>query len=175
MLFRSAIEVDRKILEEMKDPLIHLLRNCVDHGIESATIRKNLKKAKEGTIKVTISQESGDKILIAVFDDGSGVNIEKVKEAAIKKGVIADQEAGNLSRKEVLDLIFQSELTTSAIVTDISGRGLGLAIVYEKVEKLGGKISIDSSPENGTKFSMILPTTLARFRRSEERRVGKEC
>ena len=160
----GEIEIDRKILEEMKDPLIHLLRNCVDHGIEKPEARKKNKKPKAGTVNVIISQANGDKVEITISDDGAGIDIEKVKESAIKKGVISREEASVLSREEALELIFQSEVTTSSIVTDMSGRGLGMAIVLEKVEKLGGEVSVESRPGQGTMFRALLPITLATFR-----------
>jgi two-component system chemotaxis sensor kinase CheA len=160
----GKIEIDRKILEEMKDPLIHLLRNCVDHGIEKSKVREKNKKSGSGTVKVIISQANGDKIQIAISDDGAGIDLEKVKKAAVKKGVISGHDVSTISREEALDLIFQSGITTSSIITDISGRGLGLAIVREKVERLGGKVSIESSPGKGTLFRVILPITLATFR-----------
>ena len=160
----EEIEIDRKILEEMKDPLIHLLRNCVDHGIEKPETRKKNKKMKAGTINVIISQANGDKVEITISDDGAGIDIEKIKESAIKKKVISRQEASGLSGKEALELIFKSEVTTSPIVTDMSGRGLGLAIVREKIEKLGGEVSVESSLGQGTMVRALLPITLATFR-----------
>lgn len=160
----GEIEIDRKILEEMKDPLIHLLRNCVDHGIEKQELRKKNKKPKAGTIKVIISQVNGDRVEISISDDGAGIDMEKVKEAAIKKRVISRQDASGFSEKEALDLIFQSEVTTSSIVTDISGRGLGMAIVREKVERLGGDVSVESRTGQGTTIRALLPITLATFR-----------
>lgn len=160
----GEIEIDRKILEEMKDPLIHLLRNCVDHGIEKSEVRKKNKKPETGTVNIIISQANSDKIEIAISDDGAGIDIEKVKEAAVKKGIISGQEASKLSGEEALDLIFQSDVTTSLIITDISGRGLGMAIVREKIERLGGKVSVESTPGKGTTFHARLPITLATFR-----------
>lgn len=160
----GATEVDRKILEEMQDPLIHLLRNCVDHGVEPPTIREKTKKDKEGVINVAIEQVSGNKVQIVISDDGAGVNVEELKKAAIQKQVLSRQEADQLTTKDAFDLIFKSGLTTSSIITDISGRGLGMAIVHEKVEKLGGEISVESLPGQGTTFRILLPITLATFR-----------
>ena len=160
----GEIEIDRKILEEMKDPLIHLLRNCVDHGIEKYELRKKNKKPKTGTIKIIISQVKGDRIEISISDDGGGIDIEQLKEAAIQKKIISRQTASGLSEKEAVNLIFQSEVTTSSIVTDISGRGLGMAIVREKVERLGGEVSVESRPGEGTTIRALLPITLATFR-----------
>jgi two-component system chemotaxis sensor kinase CheA len=160
----STIEVDRRILEEMKDPLIHLLRNCIDHGIEKPDVRKKQKKPAGGTISITISQHSGSKIEIIISDDGGGIDPEKVKNVAIKRGVITQEKAAKASEQEILMLIFQSEISTSPIITDISGRGLGLAIVREKVEKLGGSITLHTKIGKGTTFRIVLPVTLSTFR-----------
>lgn len=160
----STIEIDRRILEELKDPFIHLLRNCVDHGIEKPEVRVKNKKSKGGTISISISQRSGNKVEILINDDGGGIDYEKVRAVAIKKGVITEAEAEKLTRDECLMLIFQSEVSTSPIITDISGRGLGMPIVREKVELLGGSISIDTQVGQGTTFKIQLPVTLATFR-----------
>ncbi|MCJ7813241.1 response regulator, partial [bacterium] len=160
----STIEVDRRILEEMKNPFIHLIRNCIDHGIEKPEVRIQKNKPHNGMISISVSQLGGNKVEILVSDDGDGIHSEKVKESAIKKGVISEVEANKLTEQEVLSLIFQSEVSTSPIITDISGRGLGLAIVREKVEKLGGLISLTTQTDKGTTFRIILPVTMATFR-----------
>ena len=160
----STTEVDRRILEEMKDPLIHLLRNCIDHGIEKPEERIKKNKRSTGTITVTVSQQGGNKIEILVQDDGLGIDYEKVKSAAVKRGIISEAKVNQLTEQEILGLIFQSEISTSPIITDISGRGLGLAIVREKVDKLGGTVSVETHPNQGTTFRIILPVTLATFR-----------
>ena len=161
----SEIEIDRRILEEMKDPLIHLLRNCIDHGIEAPEERERNKKPRRGTVTVAISQIDSRKIEIFVSDDGAGINPAGVKEVAVKRGIISENEAAKLDEQEALSLIFQSEVSTSSIVTNISGRGLGLAIVRERVEKLGGLIlPVETAHHIGTSFRMLLPVTLATFR-----------
>lgn len=160
----SEIEIDKRILENMKDPLIHLLRNCIDHGIEKPEEREKSKKPRCGKIVVTISQVSGHKVEIIVSDDGIGINSDKVKESAVNKGILTKKECDKLSKQEALALIFQSEVSTSPIITDISGRGLGLAIVREKVESLGGAITVETQPQNGSSFHMIIPVTLATFK-----------
>jgi two-component system chemotaxis sensor kinase CheA len=157
-------EVDRRILEEIKDPLIHLVRNCVDHGIEKPEERVLRKKPPTGTITVAISQVNSSKVEILFSDDGKGIDLKKIKEAAVRTGVILQEEAEKMNEQEVLALIFQSGVSTSPIITDISGRGLGLAIVREKVEKLGGIVSCESKPNVGTTLQVILPMTLATFR-----------
>jgi len=160
----SEIEIDRRILEAMKDPLIHLLRNSIDHGIEKPAVREAKHKPPHGTITLAISQKDSDKVEVLVADDGAGIDAVRVKAAADKLGVVSTEDAERLGERETLALIFQSGVTTSPIITDVSGRGLGLAIVREKVERLGGSIVIESHPDVGTAFRIALPLTLANFR-----------
>lgn len=160
----GEIEIDRRILEEMKDPLIHLVRNCIDHGIEKPQQRKQKKKPPKGTITVALSQKNGSKFELLISDDGSGIDVPKVRLAALKVGLVSDEETEKLNDQGVLSLIFQSGVSTSPIITDISGRGLGLAIVREKVEKLGGIVSVETKPDAGTVFRLVLPLTFASFR-----------
>ena len=164
LVFRGGeIEIDKRILEEMKNPLIHLLRNGIDHGIEKPEERKRYQKPSSGTISIAISQVDS-KVEILVSDDGAGIDVEKVKDAAAQRGILSQKEAENANEEEALSLIFLSELSTSSIVTDISGRGLGLAIVREKVEKLGGMVSLETKLHIGTTFRILLPLTLATFK-----------
>jgi two-component system chemotaxis sensor kinase CheA len=158
------IEIDRRILEEMKEPLIHVVRNCIDHGIESPQERERKHKSRRGTVTVAISHKDGSKVELLVSDDGAGIEAERVKSAAQKLGLMAQEKVDQLDEQEVLSLIFQSGVSTSPIITEISGRGLGLAIVREKAEKLGGVICLDTSPDVGTTFRIMLPLTLATFR-----------
>jgi two-component system, chemotaxis family, sensor kinase CheA len=158
------IEIDRRILEEMKEPLIHIVRNCIDHGIESPQERERKHKSRRGTVTVAISQKNGSKVELLVSDDGAGIDVVRVKSAAQKLGLTAQGEPDPLNAQEALGLIFQSGVSTSPTITDISGRGLGLAIVREKAEKLGGVISLETSPDVGTAFRIALPLTLATFR-----------
>lgn len=159
------IEIDRRILEEMKDPLIHLLRNSIDHGIEKPEERERNQKPRRGTVTIAISQVDSSKVEIRVSNDGANIDPDKVKEVAVKRGIISENEAAKLNGQEALSLIFQSEVSTSSIVTNISGRGLGLAIVRENVAKLGGLIlPVESGPHIETSFRMLLPVTLATFR-----------
>lgn len=157
-------EVDRRILEEMKDPLVHLLRNCVDHGIEKPADRQGKNKRPRGVISITIAQRDGGKVEIVVSDDGAGINLAKVRAAAVKSGAVSAEEAAKLDHAATAMLIFRSGITTSPLVTDISGRGLGLAIVREKVDKLGGSLAVETHPDVGTTFHITLPLTLAAFR-----------
>jgi len=157
------VEVDRRILEEMKDPLIHLARNCIDHGIEKPAERKRKSKPPTGLITITTARRNSH-VEITISDDGAGLATARVREACLKRGIIGRDEMGKLNEHEVLSLIFRSGVSTSPIITDISGRGLGLAIVREKVEKLGGEITFESRPGAGTEFHIRLPLTMATFR-----------
>jgi two-component system chemotaxis sensor kinase CheA len=157
------IEIDRRILEEMKDPLIHLARNCLDHGIETPAERARRGKQPRGTVTMTISARNGSNVELLIADDGKGIDAGKVKAAAGKLRLLSPERAESLGDKEALAFIFQSGVSTSPIITDISGRGLGLAIVKEKVEKLNGALSVETEAGQGTSFRIILPLTLARF------------
>ena len=164
MIRGGEVEMDKRILEEMKDALIHLVRNCIDHGVEKPELRAQQNKPPRATITLAVSRLDGNKVEILVSDDGAGIDLVKVKEAALKHGLISAADAGQLSDERALALIFQSEVSTSPIITEISGRGLGLAIVREKTEKLGGRVSVETHLHAGTTFRIILPLTLATFR-----------
>jgi two-component system chemotaxis sensor kinase CheA len=160
----GEIEIDKRVLEEMKDALIHILRNCADHGVEKPDQRARFNKPRRATITIVASQVNGNKVEIVVSDDGAGVDLERLKESAVRHGILAQAEALALSEPEALELMFHSEVSTSPIITEISGRGLGMAIVRAKVEKLGGQIAVESQRHVGTTLRMVLPLTLARFR-----------
>jgi len=158
------LEIDRRILEEMKDPLMHLVRNCIDHGIEKPEDRARSGKNPEGTVTISLSQISGNQVELIVADDGAGIDVVKVREAASRRGMLSDQDKHRLDPQDAVSLVFRSEVSTSPIVTNISGRGLGLAIVREKAEKLGGNISVATAPQMGASFRILLPVTLSTFR-----------
>jgi two-component system chemotaxis sensor kinase CheA len=160
----GEIETDRRILEEMKDPLIHLIRNCIDHGIETPKQREERGKPPRATIRIAIFPKSDDKVEIVVSDDGSGIDARKVRAAAVKLGLVSEEDARKMDEQQAAGLIFRSGVSTSPMITEISGRGLGLAIVREKAEKVGGTVSVETRPGAGTTFRLILPLTLARFR-----------
>ena len=170
----SEIEIDRRILEEMKAPLIHMLRNCIDHGIEQSAVRQDGGKPPHGTITITIAQKDSGKIEILVADDGAGIDTARVKAAACKLGVVSAEEAEQLDEQEAQGFIFQSGISTSQIITDVSGRGLGLAIVREKVERLGGTVTLESRHGSGSSFRIALPLMLATFR-GVLVRAGEHC
>lgn len=160
----AEIEVDRRILQEIKDPLIHLVRNCIDHGIEKPEERRRKNKSSRGTVTIAIAQKNGSKVEILISDDGAGIDPAKVRAAALRLGLVSPEAVETMSEPEALALIFQSGVSTSPIITDISGRGLGLAIVREKVEKLGGTVSLETRPGAGTTFRLILPLTMVTLR-----------
>jgi len=160
----AETEIDKRILEEMKDPLIHLIRNAVDHGVEKPDIRLSQGKRAQAALRIAIEQVGTGKVQIVIADDGKGIDASALRAAAIRTGVITGESASRLDDEESVALMFQSGLSTSPIITEISGRGLGMAIVREKVEKLGGSIGVDTKRHSGTSFRMILPVTLATFK-----------
>lgn len=170
----DEIEIDRHVLEEMKDPLMHLLRNCIDHGIEQPATRQEKNKPPHGTITITIAQKDGGKIEIMVADDGAGIDADKVKATSRRLNLVSAEETEKLNEQEAQALIFLSGISTSPIITDISGRGLGLAIVWEKIERLGGIVTLESHQDVGTAFHITLPLTLATFR-GVLVRAGEHC
>ncbi len=140
----GEIEIDRRILEAMKDPLIHLLRNGIDHGIEKPAVRESRRKPPRGTITLAISQKDSGNAEVLVADDGAGIDAALVKAAAGRIGSSSAVNGERTGEQDALALIFASGVSTSPIITDVSGRGLGLAIVREKVEGLGGSIGVES-------------------------------
>lgn len=165
LVIRGAeIVIDKRILEELKDPLIHLVRNCVDHGIEKPDERARKQKPRRGTITLTFSATDSRQVEILVSDDGEGIDVDQVKSAATKMGILSAEAVERQNPEETVPLIFHSGISTSPIITNISGRGLGLAIVREKAEKLGGVVSVDTQRDVGTTFRLLLPLTLTTFR-----------
>lgn len=156
-------ELDRSIIEEIGDPLIHLLRNAVDHGIETPEEREKAGKPRKGRVLLKAYHEENH-IIITVSDDGKGIDVEKVKESAVKKGLISPEHAARMSEKEALNLIFASGLSTAQKVTDVSGRGVGMDVVRTNIEKINGTIEINTVPGQGTEFRLKLPLTLAIIR-----------
>lgn len=163
-VFGSEIEIDKRILEEIKDPLIHLLRNAVDHGIERPELRERSGKARQGSIQLSIASVEGNRVEILLRDDGQGISLEAVKEKAVRLGLVSEEAARHLDEEEALRLVFVSGVSTSPMVTEISGRGLGLAIVHDTVERLGGRLTVKTEPGRGSRFEIVLPVTLATFR-----------
>lgn len=160
----AEIEVDKRILQELKDPLVHILRNCVDHGLEIPEERQRRGKSPRALITLAVVSVPGSKVEIVVSDDGAGIDPAKVRTAALKHGTISEAEAARLTEQELIELIFRPDLSTSPIITQISGRGLGLAIVREKTELLGGRVAVESRLGFGTTFRITLPVALSTFR-----------
>ena len=153
-------EVDRSVIEHLHDPIIHLLRNSIDHGIETPERRKTLGKPEIGTVHLSAHHEE-DHIVIMVSDDGKGINPDEVKAISVKKGLITPEMASRLTDNEAINLILMSGFSTAKNVTEVSGRGVGLDIVKKNIEFLNGTISIESKPGLGSKFLLKLPLTLA--------------
>jgi two-component system chemotaxis sensor kinase CheA len=160
----GEVEIDRRILEEMKDPLIHFVRNCLDHGVERPEVRAERGKSPCGRILIELSSQNGSRVELLVADDGAGIDTTNVKAAALKLGLLSAEKGEMLINKDTLPFIFESGVSTSPNISAISGRGLGLAIVKEKVQKLGGVLSVKTEAGAGTSFRIILPLTLSRFR-----------
>lgn len=160
----SELEIDKRILEELKDPIIHLIRNSIDHGIERPDDRKLLNKTIRGSILLSFVAKESGMVEMSVTDDGSGIEEEKVLKAAIRSGKVTREAAEKLNREEILSLIYHSGLSTSSIITDLSGHGLGLSILREKVEKLNGSLTMETEVNRGTTFRILLPMTLSTFR-----------
>ncbi len=153
-------ELDRTVIDEIGDPLVHLLRNAVDHGLESSSERIKKGKNPQGTVMLRARHE-GNNVYIEVEDDGAGIDTARVKEKAVEKGIVAAKEADQLSREEIIALLFSPGFSTASNVTDVSGRGVGLDVVKTKIESLSGEIFVDSKPGSGTRFRIKLPLTLA--------------
>lgn len=163
-IFGDSIEIDKRILEEIKETLIHIIRNCIDHGIEKPAERQKNNKPSESILKINITQLRGNEVEIIISDDGRGIDQEKLKTVALRQGIFTAEEIKNLSEEETLSLIYHSGISTSPVLTDISGRGLGMAIVKDKIEKIGGNIQIQSIPMQGTTFKITLPLTIATYK-----------
>lgn len=153
-------ELDRTVIDEIGDPLMHLLRNAADHGLESNEERVRLGKPEVGSIFLDAYQE-GNNVVIEVRDDGAGINVEKVKQKAIQKGTISEDQAEMMSDKEIIDLLFRPSFSTSEVISDVSGRGVGLDVVKTKIEALGGSIEVRTTLGEGSNFIIRLPLTLA--------------
>jgi len=156
----AQTEVDRQVLELIADPLTHMLRNSVAHGIETGSRREALGKPRRGRICLRAHQR-GNNIVLEIEDDGAGLNVAAIRKVAVKKGVASQQEVDRLSDRDAIDLIFRSGLSTQKKTDDISGRGVGLDVVRENLEKLNGQISVESTPGQSTRFTLTLPLTMA--------------
>lgn len=156
----AETELDRTVIDEIGDPLVHLIRNALDHGLETPDVRKANGKTEEGTV-VLKAYHSGNHVFIEIEDDGAGINRERVLNKALKNGIVNEQTAATLTDKEVFELILASGFSTAEVISDVSGRGVGLDVVKNTIQSLGGSISIDSKEGKGSTFSIQLPLTLS--------------
>lgn len=159
-MFGEDTELDKTLIEEINDPLIHLIRNSVDHGIELPEVRKAAGKSETGNINLSAEQD-GNNIIISIEDDGKGIDPEVIKEKAVSKGLLSKERAKELSKQEIFNLIFLPGFSTAEKVTNISGRGVGMDVVKTNVAKLRGIINVESTVGKGSKITIKLPLTLA--------------
>ncbi len=153
-------ELDRTVVDEIGDPLMHLLRNSADHGLESAEIRKERGKPEVGSIFLEAYQD-GNNVVIEVRDDGNGIDTEAVRNKAIEKGIITPEQAENMNEKDSVDLLFHAGFSTAKVVSDVSGRGVGLDVVKSKIEALSGEVEVKTKLGEGSSWIIRLPLTLA--------------
>jgi two-component system, chemotaxis family, sensor kinase CheA len=153
-------ELDRTMVEQIADPLIHLVRNSLDHGIERTEARVLAGKSRFGVIRLEASQQS-DQVVISIFDDGAGIDLNRVTQKAIERGLVSQERLESMSRREQLELIFAPGLTTAQNVTNISGRGVGMDVVRSNISRINGTVQIDSTPGKGTTIYLRVPLTMA--------------
>ena len=158
----EGTEIDRSVIEKIKDPLVHLMRNAVDHGVELPDVRRAAGKAEQATVRLSAQHEQGQ-IVIRLQDDGKGIDPEVIRDAAVRKGQISQEAAARLSDTEVIDLIFKPGLSTAKETTEVSGRGVGMDVVRRDIESLNGRVQVTSEVGVGTTFALTLPLTLATF------------
>jgi len=157
-IYGEDTEIDKSVVEELLDPLVHMIRNSIDHGIEPPSERLKKGKPETGKIKLSASHE-GSMIKIEIEDDGAGINLQKVRAKAIEKGLIPENK--ELNKEEIINIIFQPGFSTASVVTEVSGRGVGMDVVKQKIENLSGSIFVDTETDKGTKFIIKIPLTLA--------------
>lgn len=170
----TDLALDRKVLETIKDPLIHLVRNAVDHGIESPAARAAAGKPARGQLTLSLIQREGEQIEIRLADDGGGLDLQEIRATAVRARLLTTEEAEALDDEQAQELVFRSGFSTSPIITRVSGRGLGMSIVRERVESLGGTVRLKSEAKRGTTVTMVVPSTITTFhglmlRESEQR------
>ena len=153
-------ELDRSVMDGLNDPLLHLIRNAVNHGIESPDTREKAGKPRKGFVKLSAHRDR-DNVIIELIDDGGGINVERVKSKAVEKGMITPESAATLTTDQAVDLLFQPGFSTADKITDISGRGVGLDVVKRSIEALKGSIRVETTPGKGSRFELLLPPTMA--------------
>jgi two-component system, chemotaxis family, sensor kinase CheA len=173
--FGGEIELDRRILAELKEPLLHIVRNVMDHGLEKPAERRLQGKPGKGKISISIRLQDANLAEIVVADDGRGIDLAQVKAAALRQELAAPEALERMADAEALQLVFESGISTSRIITGLSGRGVGLAIVRESLEKLGGHATVESGPGAGTRFRLCLPLSFAMMRGLLVETAGRSC
>jgi two-component system chemotaxis sensor kinase CheA len=153
-------EIDKSIMEQIGDPLVHIIRNAIDHGIESPDIRRRIGKPEKGAISITASQK-GNHIVIEVSDDGKGIDVERVKKKAVEKALVSEEEAQRMTQDSAVNLIFLPGFSTADVATELSGRGVGMDVVKTNISKLNGYVEIITHKDMGTTFRISIPLTLA--------------
>ncbi|MDP3564121.1 MAG: chemotaxis protein CheA, partial [Methanoregula sp.] len=153
-------ELDRSVMDGLNDPLLHLIRNAVNHGIESPDVREKAGKPRKGFVKLSAHRDR-DNVIIELIDDGAGINVEKVKSKAVEKGLITRESAAMLTTEQAVDLLFLPGFSTADKISDISGRGVGLDVVKRSIEALKGSIRVETTPGKGSRFELLLPPTMA--------------
>ncbi|KAB8033342.1 chemotaxis protein CheA [Fluviispira multicolorata] len=153
-------ELDKTVSEAISDPIMHLIRNSIDHGIETPEVRKERGKSETGTLLLKAGYE-GNNVKLVVRDDGNGIDLDRVKNKAVTLGIITQEQADMLAKKDIIEFIFHSGFSTAAEITDVSGRGVGMDVVRNNIRKSSGSIFVDTNPGQGTEFKIILPLSLA--------------
>ncbi len=156
----GSIELDRTVVDRIADPIMHIIRNCVDHGIESVEDRETTGKRSKGLIRIVASKQQ-DHVLIEISDDGRGIDFDRLRDAAVSRGIMTSEQARSALGRDLLNLLFRPGFSTKESVTDVSGRGVGMDVVKRTVEELGGSVMINTSKGAGTTISLWLPFTLA--------------
>jgi len=157
------VAVDRRVLETLRTPLLHLLRNSLDHGIESPAERERAGKNRQGCVWVAATPMERNQICISVRDDGKGIDWDAIRDKAIKRHLVHEEDSATLTHEDLTDLLFESDLSTAPLITDISGRGLGMGIVRAAAESLGGNVTIQSQPGQGATFRIVVPAAVSSF------------
>jgi len=153
-------ELDRSVMDGLNDPLLHLIRNSVNHGIESPDAREAAGKPRKGFVKLAAHRDR-DNVIIEIIDDGAGINVEKVKRKGVEKGLVTQEAADAMGVDEAIELLFQPGFSTADTITDISGRGVGLDVVRRSIESLKGTIRVETTEGKGSRFELLLPPTMA--------------
>ncbi|MDD1715660.1 MAG: chemotaxis protein CheA, partial [Methanolinea sp.] len=167
-------ELDRSVMDGLNDPLLHLIRNGIDHGIESPAVREAAGKPAKGTLLLSARRDR-DNVIITIEDDGGGIDVERVRKKAVERGLVSAETAGTLSHEDVIDFLFRPGFSTAEAVTDISGRGVGLDVVRTTLESLKGSIKVESTLGKGSRFELLLPPTMAIVTVMMVRINGRRC